>query len=35
MKNLTQKPLFWIILIVVVFGLIKVTLTMLTVANVI
>jgi len=34
MKNLINKPLFWIILLVVVLGLVKVILTMLTVANV-
>jgi hypothetical protein len=34
MNNLLKKPLFWIILIVIVFGLIKVALTMFTVSNV-
>ncbi len=35
MKNLFKKPLFWIILIVVVFGLIKVIFTMTAVGNLI
>ena len=35
MKNWIKNPLFWIILIVIVLGLIKVILTMTTVGNMI